>query len=185
MISNCFRRLQETANFARGVYILATFLVLGFSGVLRAQMLDLGDLQKWKYAGQSRESHKGRACLFSPGILKRDTITRRFLQDYQFNVSPKGNEKAVSYAVLQRANIRLLSPSTCPENTKTCQFEFLVEALGSSSESPEKYLVVLTAKENSPTDLIGVEMYYYGESTGQKRLYVDCSELDRSESARR
>jgi hypothetical protein len=185
MISNWFRSLQETANFARGVYFLATLIVLGISEAPRAQMLDLGDLQKWKYSGESRESHKGHACLFSPGILKRDAITRRFLQDYQFNIAPKGNQKAVSYTVLQRANIRLLSPSTCPENTKTCQFEFLVEAVGSASESPEKYLVVLTAKESSPTDLLGVEMFYYGESTGQKRLYVDCSELSRSESSRR
>jgi hypothetical protein len=185
MISNWFRSLQETANFARGVYILVTLFVLGVSGAPRAQMLDLGDLQKWKYSGQSRESHKGHGCIFSPGILKRDSITRRFLQDYQLTISPKGNEKAVSYAVLQRANIRLLSPSTCPENTKTCQFEFLVEAVGTSSDPPEKYLVVLTGKENSPSDLLGVEMFYYGESTGRKRLYVDCAELGRSESSRR
>ena len=185
MIVNWFRSLKETANFARSVYILVTLFVLGVSGACRAQMLDLGELQKWKYSGQSRESHKGHACVFSPGILKRDSITRRFLQDYQFNIAPRGNEKTVSYTALQRANIRLLSPSTCPENTKTCQFEFLVEAVGLASEPPEKYLVVLTAKENSPSDLLGVEMFYYGESTGRKRLYVDCSRLARSDSSRR
>lgn len=63
--------------------------------------------------------------------------------------------------------------------------EFLVEAVGLASEPPEKYLVVLTAKENSPSDLLGVEMFYYGESTGRKRLYVDCSRLARSDSSRR
>jgi len=184
MISNKFAAPQETTNFARAVYFLVTLLTLGISSASQAQMLDLGDLQKWKFEGISRESHKNHGCQFAPGELKRDPITRRFLQDYKFSISARGDDPAIRFTVLHRANIRLLSPATCPDNTDTCEFEFPVESMnGTTDSATEKYLVVLSSKENAATDVLKAEVYYYGEGTGRRRLYLDCSDLKRSNSS--
>jgi hypothetical protein len=176
---------KKTANFAPAVYIFVTLFFLGFSGASQAQMMDLGDLQKWKYSGQSEDSHRGRACRFTPGPLKRDNLTRRFLQDYTFDFAARGADKAESLVVLQRANIRLISPATCAAATKTCEFEMPVEALAAAEgRATERYLIVLTSKENAPTEVLKAEMYFYGEGTGRKRLYLDCSRLSRDEAQR-
>ncbi|MEO5668108.1 MAG: hypothetical protein ABIR96_08615 [Bdellovibrionota bacterium] len=187
MIHNNSAGRVGTANFARAVYFLVTFALLGFSTCLKAQMLDLGDLQKWKYDGSSQVSHKNHGCRFAPGPLKRDPITRRFLQDYQFTIQAHGNNPAVSYPVLQRANIRLHSPSDCPDHSGTCEYSFIVESMTpvTASGEPEKYQLILTSKESAPTELLAARLYFYGEGTGSKRLFVDCEELKRSDTSRR
>lgn len=189
MIDNKFSSSLGTTNFARTVYFLVTFVLgiwmLGTPNVAQAQSIDLGQLQKWQYKGESRAVYKGQKCEFYPSALKRND-RGQFEQDFRFVIKPKKpQDPIISQLMRSTHQLRVKFPSGCDGESKLCLYDLNVIEInndGSVPRRPESYSIEIVSPDQKPYQIKMLSVFFKGGTTGEKRLYWDCESLDQQDA---
>jgi hypothetical protein len=178
MIDNKKIGSEGTTKYAQGVYFFVTLLLLVTTSLWspnsHAQMIDLAELNKWSFEGQSRVYSK-RPCIFKAGDLTRDAFSRS-VQDIELTVLPNRASEEIISKKMRIRNIRMKAPDTCASNTRLCTYEIPLRELDSENKESSSYFMELSSPLSDPYLISNIRIYFLDRFNSQ-RNYWDCQEL--------